>query len=747
MGETCLLRLRPCPWGSSRPRAPIQQCSPEDPAPATTVPRGISRAPLLHESALTKLGWRAAGTARHSRVKAVARVNFTNPLLCRMEDDGLKIEDVRAVGVLGAGTMGHGIAEVVAMAGFEVWVYDVQKGLLDGGLEKLRWSIAKLVEKGALSAEKGDEALRRVHGTLEMKDMADVDLVIEAVPEELRTKTEAFGSFGLYNHRALLASNTSSIPITEIAATTGRPGQFIGLHFFNPPVIMPLVEVVRGEATDQATVDAAVAFAKRLGKEVVLCRKDVPGFLVNRILGALLGEAAWTVSRGEATVAQIDSASVYKVGLPMGLFELADFTGIDTIYKAAEAVKAREPSGILGAPPFREKFQQGKFGKKTGEGFYAYKDKQSKPPIDKEAGERIDPLLFFSVAVNSAAWLIRNGVCTEEDLDTAVRLGLGFPEGLLRLADGWGLDRVVSVLREKEGRYGSDYSPDPLLEEMVRSGRTGASVGKGFYDYATTERKLEDVVLTMSPPIAWVTLNRPHRLNTMTPRLVDELESVAKEAAADASIRVVVVRGEGGKAFSAGADLTSFGFSSPTRAFDMARRLYDVFSLFERMPKPVIAAINGYALGGGCELALACDFRLASESSQIGLTETSLGLLPGAGGTQRLLKVVGATRAKEMIFFGTKLRASEALKVGLVDRVFANEEFQRGVEEFAANLAKRAPLSLKFAKLALGLAGQVPTDLGQYFEAGGFGLLVGTEDANEGIASFLAKKEPEFKGE
>ena len=209
----------------------------------------------------------------------------------------------------------------------------------------------------------------------------------------------------------------------------------------------------------------------------------------------------------------------------------------------------------------------------------------------------------------------------------------------------------------------------------------------------------------------------------------------------------MILAGEGEKAFSAGADLTSFGFSSPVKAFDASRRMYEVFTLFETMPKPVIAAINGFAFGGGCELALACDFRLASESSQIGLTETSLGIIPGAGGTQRLLKLVGLAKAREMIYLGSRLSAGEALKAGLVDRVFANADFRSGVEEFANRLAKRAPLSLRFSKQALNVATQSPPNQGQYFEAGAFAMLLSTQDASEGITSFLSKKEPDFKGE
>jgi enoyl-CoA hydratase/3-hydroxyacyl-CoA dehydrogenase len=643
--------------------------------------------------------------------------------------------------------MGHGISEAAALAGFGVTIYDVRQDFLDSGLEKIRWSVSKLEEKGVLSPGKGAEVLARIHTTLDLHAMAPLDLIIEAVPEELIVKTKVFQEIDRENKIAFLASNTSTIPITEIAAATSRPQRFVGIHFFNPPVLMPLVEVIRGDLTDQETVDAAVSFSKALGKQVVLCRKDVPGFIVNRILGPLLNEAAWTVGRGQATVEQVDSAAVYKTGLPMGLFELADYTGIDVIYKAAEAVKSREPAALAPAPLFGEKYRQGKLGKKTGEGFYSYGKASGRPQITKEPGESVDPLSFFCVAVNAAAWLVRNQVCSKEDLDLAVKLGLGFPDGLLRMADRWGIDRVIAALKEKQSLYGPEYAPDPLLEEMARIGSLGAARGKGFYDYSTSEKRLEELILRKAPPVAWVSLNRPHRLNTITPKMTEELEAAAKDLAADGSIRVVILSGEGEKAFSAGADLTSFGFSSPVKAFEASRRMYEVFTLFETMPKPVIAAINGFAFGGGCELALACDFRLASESSQIGLTETSLGIIPGAGGTQRLLKLVGLPKAREMIYLGSRISAGEALKAGLVDRVFANADFRSGVEEFANRLAKRAPLSLRFSKQALNVATQSPPDQGQYFEAGAFAMLLSTQDASEGITSFLSKKEPDFKGE
>ena len=651
-----------------------------------------------------------------------------------------------SVAVLGAGTMGHGIAEVAALAGHRVVLYDVERRFLDSAMEKIRWSLSKLAEKGVITSRKAEEVVSAITPTTELGEAARCDLVIEAAPESLDLKKALFARLDALSKGSLFATNTSSIPVTEIAAATSRPEQVVGVHFFNPPVMMPLVEVVRGARTSNESVRRAVAFCKGVGKRVVVCEKDVPGFIVNRIIGPMINEAAWVVARGEATMREVDSCCVNKVGLPMGLFELADYTGLDVIYAASQTMKGRDQSSLPVAPALGEMVKAGKLGRKSGAGFYDYSGGGAS--YARGEGEALDPLLVFSVGINAAAWLLRNGVCSKEDLDTSVKLGLGFPEGILQLADSWGIDRAVAALRKKQAAHGDSYAPDPLLVRMEESGDLGSSSGRGFYDYSSKETKLEEVLLEKAPPLAWVTLNRPHRHNAITPKMMDELEAVSVDLAKDGAVRVVVISGKGGRAFSAGADLTAFEFTSPVKAFESARRMFEVFSLFERMPKPVVAAIDGYAFGGGCELALACDFRLASESSQIGLTETNLGIIPGAGGTQRLLRIVGVSKAKEMIYFGERLKAQDAFKVGLLDRVYANEGFQSEVEGFARKLAKRAPVSLKLAKYAINLAQQVPSaDAGQLFEAGGFGLTISTQDASEGISSFLSKKEPEFKGE
>lgn len=657
---------------------------------------------------------------------------------------------MKRVAVLGAGVMGHGIAEVAALAGYDVTLYDIKDEFVRSGLEKIRWSLSKFAEKKTISQIKADESFARIRGTTELKDaVKNADVVIEAAPEDISLKKELFGEVDkLAPSGALFASNTSTLPISEIASAVARGSSFVGMHFFNPPPLMPLLEVIRGAKTSDESFTAATELGKRFGKEVVICRKDVPGFIVNRVLAPLLNEAAWAVERNEATVEQVDSMAVYRVGLPMGLFELADYSGIDTIYKAGVAVSARDPTNVMVAPQFKKKFEEKKFGRKSGEGFYKYSGNSwERPAIDRDAGKNLDPLSIFSPAINACAWLIRNDVCTPQDLDKSVKLGLGFPDGMLRMADRWGIDRVIAYLNEKEKQFGEFYKADPLLKEMASSGRTGTSAGKGFYDYSVTESRMDEIVIKKVPPLGWVVLNRPHRDNMMTQGLVKELVTALRSLESDGSVRVVIIRGEGEKHFSAGADLTSFDMSSPAKVFDFARGWFEAFSVVERLNKPVIAAINGNAFGGGCELALACDFRLASSDSQIGLPETRLGIMPGAGGTQRLARIVGLARAKEMVLFAQRISADEALKIGLVNRVFPKAEFEVGVVEFATKLSKQPPQSLKLAKHALDLSTQVPADLGQLFEASAFGLLLSTQDANEGISAMLAKREPEFKGE
>jgi len=256
----------------------------------------------------------------------------------------------------------------------------------------------------------------------------------------------------------------------------------------------------------------------------------------------------------------------------------------------------------------------------------------------------------------------------------------------------------------------------------------------------------ETIKIEREQSILWIILNRPHRLNAFNDVLMEELSDVLDTTEKDPSIRCVVITGEGDRAFSTGADLTMFSKATPVEAEEFSRSGQKLFGRIEEMPKPVIAAINGYALAGGLELALACDFRVAAEHAELGSAEILRGLIPGWGGTQRLVRIVGLARAKEMIMLGNRLKTDEALKIGLVHKVVNYEKLRDEVRELATKLSEGPPIAMKYAKNALNFGTQVPLDVGLRLEASLMGLTFSTEDLKEGVEAFMSKRKAEFKG-
>ncbi|HKU50551.1 MAG TPA: 3-hydroxyacyl-CoA dehydrogenase family protein, partial [Nitrososphaera sp.] len=240
---------------------------------------------------------------------------------------------INKITVLGSGIMGHGIAQVSAMAGYTVTLRDIEMSFLDKAMEKIRWSLDKMVEKQKMTKENADLVFSRITPVVDLKQaLGGADLVIEAVPEDMNLKKKVYSEVdAAAEDKTLYASNTSTLPISEMAALTGRPDRFIGLHFFNPPQLMPLVEVIPGNRTDQSLVEVAMSFVKKVGKQPVLCKKDVAGFIVNRVFIPLVHEAAYCMDRDGASMTVIDSAVKFRMSFPMGIFELADYTGLDVI--------------------------------------------------------------------------------------------------------------------------------------------------------------------------------------------------------------------------------------------------------------------------------------------------------------------------------------------------------------------------------------------------------------------------------
>jgi len=293
--------------------------------------------------------------------------------------------EVKKVCILGAGAMGSGIAQVCATAGYEVWVRDIKQEFLDRGKANIEKNLQRAVSKGKMTEEKAKEILSRIHFTLDMEEaVKDADLVIEAVPEIMDLKKQVFAEVQKYaKPECVFASNTSGLSITELGNSTDRPEKFLGLHFFNPPPVMALVEVIKGEKTSDETIKFGVEFVKSLGKVPVVVKKDVTGFIVNRILVPYLVLAIDDVEKGVATKEEIDATMMYKYGFPMGPIELSDFVGLDILYHASQQWDIVPQSKLL-----EEKFKANELGMKTGKGFYDWS--AGRPKIPQELAGKYD---------------------------------------------------------------------------------------------------------------------------------------------------------------------------------------------------------------------------------------------------------------------------------------------------------------------------------------------------------------------
>lgn len=373
---------------------------------------------------------------------------------------------INKITVLGSGIMGHGIAQVSAMAGYNVTLRDIDQSFLDKAMEKVKWSLNKLVEKQKITTNQAEDILGRILPVVDLREaLRGADMLIEAVPEDMNLKRKVYNEINQCSEtKTIYASNTSTLPITELGELTNRPEHFIGLHFFNPPQLMQLVEVIPGKLTNQDITDKAMDYVQRIGKQPILCRKDVAGFIVNRIFIPLVHEAAYCQDRDKASMLQIDSAVKFKMAFPMGIFELADYTGLDVIHKATIEMHSRDNAVINPHPKIKQLFDEGNLGQKSGRGFYDYKgEKYERIDLTAQEAENYDPINLIAVAANSAAWLLSNGVCNEEDLEKAMKLGMGLKEKLFKTIESFGIKRIVNRLRELEKEYGLFYEPNGYL--------------------------------------------------------------------------------------------------------------------------------------------------------------------------------------------------------------------------------------------------------------------------------------------
>ena len=376
---------------------------------------------------------------------------------------------VKNITVLGSGVMGHGIAQVSATAGYNVVLRDIKQEFLDKAMEKIKWSLDKLVSKGKISKDEGDSIFSRITPIVDLNEaVKNAELVIEVVPEIMDLKKSVYAELDkAAGPKVIFASNTSTLPITEIANTTSRPEKFIGIHFFNPPQLMKLVEVIPGQKTSQEVTDLTQEYVKSINKQSVLCRKDVPGFIINRLFIPMVHEACYAKDRTNSTLEEIDSAVKFKLGFPMGIFELADFTGMDVIHKATVEMHLRDKKVINPHPIVEKMFDDKKLGQKSGEGYYKYSDdKYERVALSEQLAEKFNPIQLVANILNNAAWLVTNGASDIAEIEKAAQLGLGLKKPLFETAKEIGIKNIIDELNKLAKIHGEFYKPDPLLVSM-----------------------------------------------------------------------------------------------------------------------------------------------------------------------------------------------------------------------------------------------------------------------------------------
>ena len=672
---------------------------------------------------------------------------------------------LRRLGVVGAGNMGSGIAQKMATEGFSVTLVDLQQEPLDRGLKRIADTLTEGVERRIFKPDQADDIRGRIHGATVLQALADCDLVVEAVFEDLQVKRDLFRRLDeTCNAKTILATNTSSFAVTELAAATGRPGRCLGLHYFYHPAKNRLVEVVPGEATSAATRRSAWTLQEQLGKTPIHS-EDAPGFIVNRYFVPWLNESVRILEEGLADIPTIEAAAKQAFRIGMGPFELMNVTGIPIALHAANTLGRKLGPLYRPAKMLEEKVAAGDAWDLSGDA--------------GDGGEAIADRLT-GVVFLVAGQLLDEGVCSLEDCDIGARVGLRWSKGPFELMNLRGASEATRLARAVAD--GHDLDVPQCLSEQEAAGRP--------FPIRLVKSETRDGIATL-------TINRPDAMNALNPTVIEQLAAAFEDAAGNEEVRAIVVSGAG-KGFIAGADIRFFVRQmdrqdlAPVRAFTEAGQ--KLLRRFETCDKPVIAQLDGLSLGGGSELALACQAIVATERGSLGFPETGIGIYPGLGGTQRTLRRAGTGIARYLVFTGEAVPAAVAAQLGLVDVVAPAAELSDAIAACAAApparsgppaelpelwarraaffdankvdamltgdvdtggdedleramklVRRKAPLALRLAEKLIEEGAGVDLEEGLAMELSHLEEIFGTEDAYEGLSS-LGSRRPTFRG-
>jgi enoyl-CoA hydratase/3-hydroxyacyl-CoA dehydrogenase len=676
---------------------------------------------------------------------------------------------IQKIGIIGAGNMGSGIAQKVAQEGIDVVIVDIKDKFIEKSLENIKKTLSKAVERKIFTHEQTETILKRVKGTTNIDEIKDADIIIEAVFEDIDVKKDLFKQLDkICEDKTIFASNTSSFSITELATSLNRNDQFLGLHFFYHPAMNRLLEIIPGKDTSQETISLANTFSQMIGKTAIHV-KDSPGFAVNRFFVPWLNEATKILEEGIANIPTIDDAAKKVFKLPMGPFELMNVTGPPIAYHSCLGLGNKLGEFYLPSNCLKEQIDKGELWDLNGD-------------IDDTKVGVVEERLLGTV-FTVACTLLQESITSLEDIDRGAKVGLRWRKGPFEMMNKYSIENSYEIIKKFVNKYSTLKIPSNIKQKKKKR-------QNWVFKYVNLEIK---------DNIAKILINRPEALNAINELVIQQLDEQFTKADNNPDVKAIILEGAG-KAFVAGADIGYFIKKIKQNKIDdickFTRYGHTVLNKIDFSEKPVIAKLDGLALGGGAEIALAADTIIATDKGSIGFPETGIGIYPGLGGTQRTTRYLGKELTKYLIFTGKVLDARTAASIGLVEYLLPPDEIDNKVSELVSSgkilkksmkkkvelpekfqkiknyftdiniqnilsgtgdlneigekisktISYKAPLAIKLANKVIDEGSQLGLKEGLEIELDHLREIFSTQDALEGLNSVIFRKRPDFKG-
>ena len=689
-------------------------------------------------------------------------------------------QPIESVAIVGAGNMGSGIAQKTAQEMFQVQMVDREEQWVNRGQKIISDFLEEAIERRIFTQSQVEDIKGRISGVIGVENVdSETDLVIEAVFEDFNVKADVFQILDENcGDQTILASNTSSLSVNELSKATSRPDRFVGLHFFYHPAKNRLVEVIPADASSEDTISRVVQYCKQLGKVVIVC-KDKPGFVVNRFFVPWLNEACLLMEEGHGTPAQIDAVARRSFNIGMGPFALMNLTGPPIALHSTDylAQQLNTPR-YNGAQNLRDLVDNN-----------AMWEISENEECEEELASIIRERLLGAV-FSISSQIVEEEICSMEDVDRGAKVGLRWALGPFELMNEFGIDEAYRMAKSYSELH-SDESGFKLPQFLQIKAETG---NPWMFEFVDAEIK---------NGIATVNINRPEAMNALNGIVVEQLGALVDNLNEDTSIHTIVLEGAG-KAFVAGADVKFFVDRLDENAFpkiyEFTAEGHNVLGKIENSPKTTIALTTGLALGGGLELALSCDYRIGTRRTQFRFPETSIGIYPGLGGTQRTTRICGVNAARWAIlagnwigpkqgedlglithlvepadvektieiisnqgkptnkYTGAPVRMSEAVQSAIefysddnMDSIMIGQIPDGSVEGYASRqikqISRTAPIALRMASDLIDVAASTNLEDGLAAELQNLEDIFATKDAYEGLSSLIQGRRPEYRDE